>query len=154
MIPPRAMNSIFERLVEIELTIGELYGRYAARFPATAEVWEGLQHDERRHADWLRSLQLQIQEKDANIGFDADRFSPTVLDAYLSIVRAALTESDGDTEAQAFHRAVAIEQSFVETRFYDVATGTHPTIARVFKALAEETKHHRARLAELAAGMG
>ena len=35
-----------------------------------------------------------------------------------------------------------------------IATGTHPAIARVFKALAEETVRHKARLAELAAARG
>jgi hypothetical protein len=150
----RAMQETFEYLVEIELAIGALYARYAERFPAMQEVWRQLQREEARHAGWLRSLQVEIGgTTDDVIVFKPERFTPQVLEAYLSIVRAALNDAEQDTPAQALQRAIAIEHSFIETQFYEVVAGSHPVIANVFRALAAETVAHQARLEEIAAAM-
>jgi hypothetical protein len=139
--------ALFDTLVDIELSLQTLYTRLATRFPAHEDVWRKLAADERRHATWLRELQLEIQE--GEIAFDPTRIPQEVAQATLALVQGSIARVDTLTLADALDLALANEDSLIERAFYEVATSTKPIIAKVYAVLGDETSSHRTLLQEL-----
>lgn len=149
---PKTLDETFALLREIEQAIGALYDRYAARFPALAREWRQLADDECHHAEYLHGLQMELQREHAT--FDGERFNlPELLD-FLAGINASLAEAEAVSLPQAMRRALELENSVIEWRFYEVAAETHPVIARVFQSLSEETLEHRGLLVKMWAAAG
>lgn len=139
-------QKIIELLAELEEEISRLYRLFAARFPARAEMWNGMAEEEMRHVGYVRELLFHINEKKAF--FDEKTTKTYTVKTFVDNIR----EMQGKAEKNEFSilNALSIshdlEQSVIERRFYEYFQSDDQTVKRLLKQLREETYMHLTRV--------
>jgi|WetSurMetagenome_2_1015567.scaffolds.fasta_scaffold102969_2 rubrerythrin len=136
-VPP-----IVERLASNEESIAKLYQGYAEAFPVLLDFWTSLAVEEMNHASWLKDLGAKTLTSKTFV--DESRFNTYALQTltnYLDKETTRLNEQKTPL-TEALSIACFIEQSLIETNYFEVFRADSAEIKRVFNKLRDETLAH------------
>jgi hypothetical protein len=135
-------------LAKNEEAIGRLYDAYAEVFPESADFWRGLAKEERSHATWIYGLNEKVN-------------SGEILVDRLRFKAAAISTTTNHTEAEiktakqshinfinALSIANAIEQSLIESKFFDIVESDSVELKQVLHKLKTDTEIHAHKIHE------
>ena len=146
-----AQRRIVDRLIEWEELVGDLYKRYAIRFPEQGPAWRQLAREEQTHAGALGAIRKMLDAGHhlEGIGeFDSEIIDQEVADVRRALKRAEHSELRLD---EAVKTARQIESSIIESKFYDVVTCKAPGFARIAERLRDDTMRHLEKLRGISA---
>jgi hypothetical protein len=139
---------IIELLAQHEEALARLYEAYVDALPERRDLWTTMAADEAAHSRWIRDLASAVSEGSLAVG--PGRYSLQSLRSSLEFVNGQVTHalSGGVSAVEALSVARDLESALIERNFYDVVEADSADVKRVWRALAESTQAHRARIAE------
>lgn len=135
-----------ELLAKHEEAIGNLYRVYGEKFEEHREFWQRLSDEEMQHAEWIRRLNNRIQDGSGRLRedkLDAERVSKSLKHIDELLEKA---EDKNFSSKEALAQAQAIEQSILESKYFDVFEGDIAEITQVVYYLEHATKDHCERV--------
>jgi rubrerythrin len=141
-------STILDRLVSNEESIAKLYGKYGAAFPLLREFWSSLASEEIDHASSIRSLGRQIGT--LQVFMDQSRFNAIAIQTFADYVDRELSRLNEQAIPliEALSITFYIEQSLIESKFFDVFKTDSPELQVTLAKLHDETLAHRNRAKE------
>ncbi|MDX1594782.1 MAG: hypothetical protein R3298_11060 [Gammaproteobacteria bacterium] len=141
-----AQRRIIDRLIEWEELVGELYKRYAVRFPEQGPQWRQLAREEQTHAGALGAIRRMLDAGHHLEGIG--EFDSEIIEQEVNDVRRALKRSHHSQLRldEAVKTARQIESSIIESKFYDVVTCDAPEFKRIAERLRSDTIRHLEKL--------
>jgi len=140
-----AQLKILDRVVDREERVARLYTSYEKRFPDYADFWESLAKEEYGHANILRKMEEYISGGNAlwNLG--------RLTDELLAAEEQMMTEFEQrEIDMQgALKIAMRIENSLIDSRFYDTVNCDFPEFKKTADSLRRAEGLHLERLKEL-----
>jgi hypothetical protein len=138
----KALN-IIEKLALNEEFISKLYKCYADKFLVLNEFWDSLATEELTHASWIRNLGLMTKNK--VIIIDDLRFNKTAIQSYMNYIdREIVRINEQDIPlTEALSITFYIEDSLIESRFFEVFETDSVALKNTLAKLSEATKAHR-----------
>jgi hypothetical protein len=141
-------------LAEHEEAMSALYSAYAAEFPEVAGLWTSLARDEHGHGALLRSLAGRSDDLTAFVENRAYDIAEVEADTARLRRLAHLTPSAGFPLQEAFHVALQLEDTLIESQIFVVYDGDPPEVIAAVDTLREQTEKHRRRLSEQTLALG
>jgi hypothetical protein len=138
----KKLPTVVERLALNEESAARLYQGYADAFPTVGEFWASLAVEETSHASRLRSLGATTVT--SSIFFDERRFNTGEIQAFSNYLDKENTRlSDGKTSlTEALSITLFIEQSLIESKYFEVFKADSTETKRVLKKLLDDTLAH------------
>ena len=148
MSPEKTMHQAIEGLVQIEETLSKIYHLFAARFPASEELWSGMAREETAHAEWIRDLYRRVEA--GSLTLSKDRFPVQGIQLFLDYTKDKLEEAK---EAKlpflhALDMAIDLESSLLERRFYEIFESDPEVSEQPFLNMEQQIQSHINRLKE------
>lgn len=139
---------ILPKLAENEEAVGALYRVYAKRFPDHGNLWSSLADEEDEHAGWIRVLCSTARA--GGLSIDRGRFRGEAIQTYLNYLSSELARvKQGETTLlNALSVTLYIEESLIESRFFEVFEADAPQLKQLLRNLESATKAHAARTRE------
>ncbi len=142
------MSNFDEKLEVIELlalheeALADLYAAYAVKFPE-CEIWGFLYGEERKHAEWVRSILDNVYE--GSIDFTDYHFSEKTLKISIRNLQGLTekAEKSGLELEEALDRAYNLENSIIEDKYLDYFSSKINGIQNVLDGLKKDTNEHR-----------
>lgn len=136
------------KLAENEEEISVLYQEYAKRFPDYQSFWLGLANDEKEHAGWIRSLYEKTDE--STLVLNLKNFNKDAIQTYLNYLQRELVKAkQGEaTLLGAFTTTLYIEESLIESKFYDVFETNNFEVQQILNDLTTSMKLHLTKAKE------
>ena len=141
-------SSILDKLASNEESIAKLYREYADAFPVLRSFWSSLASEEVDHASCIKSLGSQIGT--LPVFMDEGRFNAIAIQTfgdYLDRELSRLNEQEIPL-IEALSITLYIEQSLIESKFFEVFKTDSAELQRTFAELRDETLAHRNRAKE------
>jgi rubrerythrin len=137
--------TVVERLASNEESIAKLYRGYAEAFPVLLDFWTSLAVEEMNHASWLRDLGAKTLT--SKIFADESRFNTYALQTFTNYLDRETTRlNERKTPlTEALSITLFIEQSVIESNYFEVFRTDSAEIKRVFNKLRDETTAHGKR---------
>jgi hypothetical protein len=135
-------------LAEHEEAMSALYSAYAAEFPEFAGLWTSLARDEHGHGALLRSLAEKSDDLTAFVENRAYDIADVEADTARLRKLAQLTPDAGFPLQEAFHVALQLEDTLIESEIFVVYDGDPPEVVAAVDTLREQTEKHQRRLSE------
>lgn len=141
-----AQRRIIDHLIEWEELVGELYKRYAVRFPEQGPAWRQLAREEQTHAGALGAIRKMLDGGHHLEG--VGEFDSEIIEQEVAEVRRALKRaSHGELRLdEAVRTARTIESSIIESSFYDAVTCAAPEFEHIAQRLRSDTVRHLEKL--------
>ncbi|MBN2120822.1 MAG: hypothetical protein JW734_07195 [Candidatus Omnitrophica bacterium] len=141
-------KEIIELLASHEEIIAKLYKTYAEKFPANKQFWTVLHLEELDHASWIRRLFPRIEE--GVLSFNENRFKAKIIKESFEHVEELirLVQTKELTLMQALATGIDIEQSLIESKFFEVYESDSHELKQLLLSLQEAFLEHSARLKE------
>ena len=144
---------IMDRLMELESSVAELYGKYGRLFPEHEAFWHKIAEQEVQHARLVSAL-----FKGADTGkleFNEKRIPLPLIVKEIEFIKEKIQEADRKdaTLKSALEAAYMIENSMVEKGFYAPFTGQSIKIADILSTIMTETNEHREKIGALLKGV-
>jgi rubrerythrin len=130
-----------ELLALNEEAIGRLYETYAGLFAGSADFWLSLARQEQGHAAMLRRFQEQGGDAVA-VKRDRFRSAAILLSTRHTEGEIAAARAGELKPVNALSVANALEQSLIESRFFEVFETDSPELKRLLLKLGEDTRAH------------
>jgi len=137
-------KQLIELLAQHERAIGRLYSIYASNVPAFRTLFEELSEQEEGHAQLLEELGTAVSE--GELCCLVDRFNPMAVRTALAYVEQQIERSRADsyiTSEQALSVARDMENSLIESKWFEVFEGDAPKLKETLEQLERETNKHR-----------
>jgi rubrerythrin len=137
---------ILDQLREVELSVADLYRRFAGAFGADRIFWQDLARDEDRHAELASELKGALLKNGAP--FEVVRLSP----ALLATFRQGIDQQHARFQRGEISRRAALfiardfEKALVEYGFYDAIRSEKPDCRLVQERIRRETEGHFQKL--------
>lgn len=128
---------IISLMIENELAFADLYYKYSMLF-VDGDFWEELSRQEKRHAQWLKTL---FESHDV-LSLSPTFLSPLAIEMMVAAVEAEIVSEKKDTLAQALKKSLIFEKSFLENDFFEIFSDDVPSVKKVMTDLKAETKEH------------
>jgi rubrerythrin len=140
--------TIIDKLAINEESIAKLYRGYADAFPILREFWSSLASDESGHASCIRSLGRQIGTP--SLFMDENRFTATAIQTFAGYLDRELSRlKEGEIPlTEALSITLYIEQSLIESRFFELFRADSAELQHTLAKLRDETLAHRNRAKE------
>ena len=135
-------------LAEHEEAMSALYSAYAVEFPEFADLWTSLARDEHGHGALLRSLAERSDDLAAFVENRAYDIAEVEADTTRLRQLAHLTPAAGFPLQEAFHVALQLEDSLIESQIFVVYEGDPPEVVAAVDTLRVQTEKHQRRLSE------
>jgi hypothetical protein len=135
-------------LAEHEEAMSALYSAYATEFPEVAGLWASLARDEHGHGALLRSLAEKSDDLTAFVENRAYDLAAVEADTARLRQLAQLTPVAGFPLQEAFHVALQLEDTLIESQIFVVYEGDPPEVIAAVGTLREQTEKHQRRLSE------
>ncbi len=134
--------TIVERLASNEESIARLYRGYAEAFPVLLDFWTSLAVAEVNHASWLRDLGAKTLT--SKIFVDESRFNTYALQTFTNYLDREITRLTGGKTplTEALSITFFVEQSLIESKYFEVFRADSAEVKRVFNRLRDETTAH------------
>ena len=139
-------KKIIELLARHEEAVAQLYRVYAVKFPSQKQFWAVLRDEELEHADWIRKLYSKMEE--GLLSFNEERFKIGKLYESLDSVMEFVTEvkSIKISFIEALTNSHEIENSIIESNFFEVYKTDSPSLKKLLNDLDNSTRDHRDRI--------
>lgn len=137
-------KQLIELLAQHERAVGRLYSIYASNLPAYKTLFEELSEQEEGHAQMLEELGASVSE--GELCCLADRFNPMAVKTALGYVGEQIEQCRADSNIsprQALSVARDMENSLIESKWFEVFEGDAPKLKETLERLARETNKHR-----------
>lgn len=140
---------IVNMLIEYELLLAKLYGACSEHFPEITEFWKGLVREETGHADTLRDVLSQVDGREVSL--NQKRFNIRPLEISMDHVREIIERvTDDDIDLIGIlSLALDIEQSTIESKFYEVFAGRSREFNDKMKMVRDESRRHAIKIREM-----
>jgi hypothetical protein len=139
---------IIEKLACNEESIARLYETYADKFPTLGSFWNSLASEEIKHAFWLKSLEEAA--KIDPICIEENRFNVIAIQSYTDYLDKELSriKTQNIQLIEALSITFYIEDSLIESRFFEVFDSDSQELKNTLMNLIEETTAHRNKVKE------
>ena len=141
-------GSIVNLLAEHEVAVGRLYRTYAGKFPQCRDFWASLADEEDQHAKWLQRLLVRVEE---GLGcVRPDRFDSSAVRASIQRIEQMIKQAERPdfSRAEALSAALALEETLLECKYFEVFEGTAAEVVQVQYFLAGALEDHCRRIQE------
>jgi hypothetical protein len=141
-------SGIVDKLASNEESIAKLYEGYAGAFPILREYWSSLAGDEVDHASSIR--RMGGQTRPLSVLVDESRFNVAAIHSFGNYLDKELSRLNDQQIplVEALSITLYIEQSLIESKFFDVFRTDSAELQRTLTKLREETLAHRNRAKE------
>ncbi len=142
MVTSEDKLNIMQMLVEIEETTGRLYEAYGRLFPVHEEFWLGLTVEEADHASAI--LDLINMYKNGRTSFREDSWMIKDAEKLLAQLKNELEQAEQGQFSfnDALSRALNIEKSLAEHRFYRMFGGGSRESLGILELLDSSSSNH------------
>jgi hypothetical protein len=139
---------ILDKLATNEESIAKLYRGYADAFPILREFWSSLASEEVNHTSCIRSLGGQIGT--LSVFMDEDRFNAIAIQTFTGYLDTELSRLNEEEIPliEALSITLYIEQSLIESKFFEVFKADSAEVQHTLAKLRDETLAHRNRAKE------
>jgi hypothetical protein len=139
-------DDLLDLMAAHEDKIAELYQTFAMLLPEWKEFWMAIVVEEKRHAEWLRSLKGRLGSSGGIL--NRERFTPAGVRTSMDYVQRLREESvkKGITPHRALVLSFDIESALLEKEYYTVYKSDSVNVQEVFNTLREQTSGHRQRM--------
>ena len=129
-----------------EQSIGQLYHDYSDMFPEYSDFWEKLAKEEYNHASWLNEVSRKVVEGSLHI--DERRFTKEAVESYRKYLEGEFEKArqSGISLLQALSIALGIEESLIESKYFEVLEADSNELRRVLSDLDSATRDHVKRV--------
>jgi hypothetical protein len=126
-----------------EAAIAELYSAYAAKFPASSDLFSQLAAAERDHARHITDFATAVRTGKVHIR--TDRFAPAAFLNSLDFIREQVQEAPNPDVSllKALSIAYDLENGLIERRYFEVVEGDPEELRDLLQRLEAETSEHR-----------
>lgn len=135
-----------EHLEKLELEISSLYKLFAQKFPTHKQLWEQMSNEEISHASHIKKLSSLTEE--GKVFFDERKTKTytikTVSDAVKSTYQKV--ESGQLTLLNALVYSINLEDSIIESKFYDYFSTSNHNINATINKIKQETREHAQKM--------
>jgi len=112
-------QQIVDLLIKNEAVMGELYLRYAEKFPLFGKFWTKIYEDEQSHAAWINTLHYKLNSK--LVDFSSSRFPVDAIEKNIDYMQR---EKDKIEKGEmsliyALETAVHLERGMIEHKFFE-----------------------------------
>ena len=140
---------IAKKLIEVELTISKLYSTSAEHFPELSDFWNGLAQEEIGHANTIEDLLSQVDGR--MLKLNKKRFNIRPLEISIEhaeniISRIELRELD---LIGVLSLALDIEQSVIESKYYEIFEGGSRDYSDRLKKVRNESRGHAMLISDM-----
>ena len=139
---------VLDKLVSNEESVAKLYREYADAFPILREFWSSLASEEIDHASSIRSLGSHIGT--LTVFMDEGRFNAIAIQTFTDYVDRELSRLNQQEIPliEALSITLYIEQSLIESKFFEVFKTDSAELQGTLTKLRDETLAHRNRAKE------
>jgi rubrerythrin len=140
--------NLLGKLGELGISVCRLYETYAIIFPDFKDFWSGLAIEEKQHAEWMRELQSLVLGAKAD--FRSGNFNVFAIQAFINYInnKLKMVNQNDMTLLNALAISQYIEDSVIESKYFEVITGDALEIKQILNSLADATKNHNNRVKE------
>lgn len=128
---------IITLLIQNELGFARLYQKFA-RIYDDADFWLELAQQEKRHAQWLKTI---FESRDVTHLSNTFLSRTTVL-MMVRVIEEEIVSKQSISLKEALEKSLKYEKSFIENNFFEVFEADAPTARKVFADLKIETLGH------------
>ncbi|MFC2022573.1 hypothetical protein ACFLTL_00205 [Chloroflexota bacterium] len=138
--------NVLDMLAANEVSIGQLYNEYANMFPEYSDFWDKLAKEEYNHARWLTEVSRKAVEGSLHI--DERRFTKEAVESYRKYLQGECEKArrEGISLLQALSIALNIEESLIESKYFEVLEADPTELRRILSDLEIATKEHMRRV--------
>lgn len=142
----RAQKDILGKVIERELQVARLYDGFSESFPELSELWSSLAKEERGHASILKKMETYID--DGHFLWNLGRLREEVFQDEDQLVLDIQRDFDQGklNPSNALMAAVRIENSLLDSKFYDVVSCDLPEFKETAERLRYSEEQHMNRL--------
>jgi len=136
--------SVFEVMIENELSIAEFYDSCAEFSQKESSFWRALAETERRHADIIRRISEIVKDRPGR--FETGRpFNTAALRTVLSYIKNNIADMKAGRikEPKPFFLAMDLENSILETRYFEIVKSKDLEYQQLSSTVMKETFDHR-----------
>ncbi|MDD4858892.1 MAG: hypothetical protein PHR56_01605 [Dehalococcoidales bacterium] len=139
----KSTPDILEKLASNEESVATLYKTYGEAFPVLGEFWNSLAGEERNHASWIRGLGAQTENR--RIFVSEKRFNAVAVQTVLDYLAKELARLNIEKIpiVEALSITVSIEQSLIESKFFEVFETDSVELKRTLTKIRDDTLVHR-----------
>lgn len=140
---------IAKKLIENELTIAKMYGVCAVQFPELGDFWRSLVQEEIGHAETIKELMGQVDGR--QLKFNNRRFNIRPLEISIEHAEDIINRIEfGDVDLiGALSLALDIEQSVIESRYYEIFDGRSREFSDRLKTVRNESRGHARKIRDM-----
>jgi hypothetical protein len=135
-------KQITDLMIKNEAVMGELYRRYAEKFPTYQEFWTKIYEDEQSHAAWINTLYYKLNAGLAS--FSDKRFPVSAIEENIRYIEEESAKADkGEMSLlYALERAIHVERGMLEHKFFEVFKDDSMELQILLQALKLGTEQH------------
>ncbi len=145
MVSKEEQTRIIEMLAKNEEIVASLYATFTNKFPEHQKFWNIMELEERTHADWIRRLS---KIKDQHFFIKAERFDIQDMEKYQKFLEDTVTrfKEHAWTPKGALNACLDIENSLLESRYFEIFDGDVEGFKMLLGKLASATRNHVERV--------
>jgi len=136
-------TDIINKMAANEEILNRLYSGYAAAFPEETEFWNSLAAEENIHSSYLKSLAAKAGS--VPLFIDERRFKIEAVQTFTRYLSSELNRLEQRIVnfVEALSITCDIEQSLIESKYFEVFKASSAEQEQVLAILREETEAHR-----------
>lgn len=133
---------IAKKLIECELAISKLYSTCVEYFPEQSSFWNGLAQEEIKHGNTIEELLSQVDGK--MLKLNKTRFNIRPLEISIEHVESIIDRIElGELDLiKVLSLALDIEQSVIESKYYEIFEGGTREYSDRLKQVRNESRGH------------
>ncbi|MCK5758058.1 MAG: hypothetical protein KAH14_03120 [Clostridiales bacterium] len=140
---------IAKKLIECELTISKLYSTSAEHFPELSDFWNGLAQEEIGHANTIEDLLSQVDGR--MLKLNKKRFNIRPLEISIEHAENIISRIEfGELDLiGVLSLALDIEQSVIESKYYEIFEGGSREYSDRLKQVRNESRGHSMLISDM-----
>ena len=135
---------IFDKIIILEMTIGELYQLCSQKWEADKDFWLNLSAQENAHAEFAKEMKQEFLNKTPEFTLNPN-FSIIVIDSIILYISGIITKLKKDlfTKNQMLIIAHDTENSMIESNYQRIVTTKNPEYLKRVNILIQQTQEHK-----------
>ncbi|MDX1359430.1 MAG: hypothetical protein R3232_11415 [Clostridia bacterium] len=140
---------IVKMINEYEFLVSRMYTTCSEKFPDLSEFWMGLAREEVRHADTIKEIMAEVDGM--SVKLNQKRFNARPIEISMDHVNGIIGRLEfGDIDLLGIlSLALDIEQSVIESKYYEIFTGRSRSFNDRMKEVRDESRNHARIIREM-----
>ncbi len=128
------------------MEISNIYKSFAEKFPSHRDLWNSLANEEVNHAAYVKNLSSLAKE--GKVYFDEKTTTTYTVKTIIADLknRYQNTSSNQYTLLKALSYSLSLENSVIESKFYDFFSSDDQHIISIINTIKQETYQHAAKI--------